>query len=98
MPSGGQEWEWQDRSKTSAQALAFAPKGNILAWARGDEQTIELREAKTGRLFQRLSLVTPVLCLAWSHDGGRLAAGDETGRVLVWQISGDMAAPRLIPM
>ncbi len=90
LPSGESAWTWSERSDARTQVLAFAPDGQTVAWALGGARGIELREAITGRLRRTLPSVAPVTALTWNSDGRALAAGDENGRVQVWEFSADL--------
>lgn len=90
LPSGEPAWTWVEHSEAKTQALAFSPDGHLAAWALGGARGIELREAVTGRIRRALKATAPVTALAWSTDGRSLAAGDENGRVQVWEFLADL--------
>jgi WD40 repeat protein len=52
--------------------------------ALADQFVVSLWDATTGALIQTLTHTAPVFSLAFSPDGTRLAAGDETGSVTLW--------------
>ncbi len=89
LPSGEPAWTWSERSDAKTQVLAFEPSGKVLAWATGGARGIELRDALTGRLRRALPSSVPFTTLSWSVAGRSLAAGDENGRIYVWEFDED---------
>ncbi|HZU38081.1 MAG TPA: protein kinase, partial [Gemmataceae bacterium] len=68
------------------QAIAYAPRGDILATAGGDD-TIELWNGRTFRLRKILTgHDAPVTCLKFSPDGHMLASGSEDHTVRLWDV------------
>ncbi len=75
-------------NRLKAAALAISPDGKTIASAGGSE--IHLWDAATGERKQTLTggHVEPVKGLAYSPDGTSLAAGDDKGRLVVWDVVG----------
>ena len=67
------------------QALAFHPRGDVLASA--GFRTVKLWRRQPSRVRLRLpSSGVPVLCVAVGADGRRLAAGGEDGKIRLWNL------------
>jgi WD40 repeat protein/serine/threonine protein kinase len=65
-------------------AIAFSPDGRLLAWSRGGDGPVELRDAATGRLARTLDGVERAGCLVFSPDGKRLAVGGSNPAAHAW--------------
>jgi WD40 repeat protein len=83
-------WDWTARRQTAAfighdapvRNLAFAPDGRTLVTAAGSVRLWDLATQ-----LERMALRTEpykALCVAFTRDGGRLAAGTYNGPLLVW--------------
>ena len=66
--------------------LAFSPDGEVLA-SGGPEGTVILRNAATGKLYERLPHTGSISSLAYWRDGSALAASTYSGRIEVWDTS-----------
>ncbi len=68
--------------------LAFQPGEPLLAVA-GDEAGVSLWDARSATRVNRLAdaATTAVLSLAFDEDGTLLAAGEEDGRAVVWNVA-----------
>jgi len=80
--------------------LAFNPAGTVAATSNFDPDdtatTVHLWDAATGRpLGDPIALPNHARALAFSPDGTRLAAGDYSGGVTLWEISGSRFLGRL---
>ena len=67
--------------------LTFSPDGEILA-SGGPEGTVIVRNAATGKLYERLPHTGSISSLAYWHDGSVLAASTYRGRIELWDTSG----------
>src|SRR5262249_1486976 len=66
---------------------AWAPKGARLAWC--DARTVRIWDVSTGKESQILEIKdhegwVAVTRVSWSRDGKRLASGDTSGMVRIW--------------
>jgi WD40 repeat protein len=73
-------------------ALAYSPDGTLLATGRGGggemDRAIRLWDAESGALRQRLpGHTTGVSALAFDPKGRRLASADESGAVIIWDLT-----------
>ena len=66
--------------------LTFSPDGEILA-SGGPEGTVILRNAATGKVYERLPQPGSISSLAYWRDGSVLAASTYRGRIEVWDTS-----------
>ncbi len=66
--------------------LVFSPSGKILA-AGGNDRSVRLRDLTTNRETARLTQGFPILSLAFSTDGARLASAGWGDSVIVWDVS-----------
>jgi WD40 repeat protein len=66
------------------QAVAYSPDGQVIA-AGGEDNFTFLRDARTGRLLERLKDPGggPIDALAYRPDGKVLATGDDEGKVVL---------------
>jgi WD40 repeat protein len=65
-------------------AMAWSPKGQVLATGSGD-QSVRLWETSTGRCLANVTKHKGlVISLAWTPDGQTLASGDTEGTVNLW--------------
>ncbi|GAB4467854.1 MAG: hypothetical protein OHK0037_24910 [Elainellaceae cyanobacterium] len=70
-------------SQPTVRAIAFSPRGNLLAAASG--QTTQLWNPQTGQLVALLQNPrSPVTRLQFNSAGTHLATGDEAGDVYLW--------------
>ena len=69
-----------------ANFLTFSPDGEVLA-SGGIEGTVILRNAATGKVYERLPNTGSIISLAYWRDGSVLAAGTSEGRIEVWDTS-----------
>jgi hypothetical protein len=65
--------------------VTFAPDGRVLALAGFDHRIRRWDLAARRELSPRAGHLGPVLCLAFSPDGTRLASGSLDATALVWQ-------------
>ncbi|MCI0539869.1 MAG: serine/threonine-protein kinase, partial [Verrucomicrobiales bacterium] len=65
-------------------AIAISPEEQTLAVARGRDRVIEWIDMETGASVRRATNRAPVVALAWSPDGEKLAAALSNGRVPVF--------------
>lgn len=65
-------------------AIAMSPKERTLTVARNRDQVIEWLDVETGAALRRATTRAPIVALAWSPDGTRLAAALSNGRVPVF--------------
>jgi WD40 repeat protein len=92
---GGEEKYHLDGVNTS---IAFSPQGNRLAIARPDRSTVEVVDV--GSADQPLSLEglpgnKGTFGLAWSSDGGSIAAASDDGLVRIWKLDAP-SQPRVL--
>ena len=66
--------------------LTFSPDGEVLA-SGGPEGTVILRNAATGKVYERLPNPGSISSLAYWRDGSALAASTYNGRIEVWDTS-----------
>ena len=66
--------------------LTFSPDGEILA-SGGPEGTVILRNAATGKLYERLPHTGSISSLAYWRDGSVLAASTYSGKIELWDTS-----------
>jgi WD40 repeat protein/serine/threonine protein kinase len=97
----GWRWSFADQAytekitynETAAQlttAIALSSDGTL--WASGDSNgAVSFFDATTGQPSGKPlpSNEIGIYSLAFSHDGNRLAVGDDTGQIHLWQRSGD---------
>ena len=69
-----------------ANFLTFSPDGEILA-SGGPEGTVIVRNAATGKLYERLPHTGSISSLAYWHDGSVLAASTYRGKIELWDTS-----------
>ena len=83
-PSVGWRPQMLDTHQGILREIAFQPKSLLLASAA--EDGLLCFWDKGGHFIQSLKAPAPAefSCLAWSHSGGAIAAGDSQGAVLVW--------------
>ena len=66
--------------------LTFSPDGEVLA-SGGPEGTVILRNAATGKVYERLPHTGSISSLAYWHDGSVLAASTYSGKIELWDTS-----------
>jgi WD40 repeat protein len=73
-----------------AVALAFSPKGKLLAYVPADKSTVNFFDFATGKArtpLEGLVAYKATWGLAWSDDGSRIAAASDDDLVRVWTLS-----------
>jgi WD40 repeat protein len=79
------EWGQYQGNKVSVPALAFTADGKRMAAAIGPYVVVyKLNRRKTGNGEILKGHGGPVLALAWSPDGKRLATAGESKQILIW--------------
>jgi WD40 repeat protein/serine/threonine protein kinase len=66
------------------QRFAFSRDGQRLAMWRGSSSRSQILDVRSGRLLYELKHPMPVLAMAWSPDGRRLAAGCLDANIHLW--------------
>ena len=78
--------EWNGEPDNAA-VLAWAPSGEIIAYAGGPGGAIHLWSPKTQRVVSTLEgHAAPVNTLAFSKDGTRLVSGSSDGSIRLWTL------------
>jgi len=72
------------RHSGAVNSVLYSPTGEFIASA-GDDGTVRVWNAATGKLVQLFCAESSVLCLARSPDGATLAAGTGNGWILLLQ-------------
>lgn len=75
-------FQWQAH-KAAIQALAFDPRGELIATATGSSKSVHLWDRLTGQLARKLDAETPVLTAVFAPDAPLVAAATR-GFVRVW--------------
>lgn len=92
LPAGKEmaRWRGKDGSPLRAEALAFDPAGQWCALARADEPVVELRRWPEGGIAQSYAgfFSQPLAAVALSEEAERIAGGDPSGGVMVWERAG----------
>jgi WD40 repeat protein len=70
------------RHTNIVQAIAFQPGSLLLASVAADGWLCLWQKAK--RMAQLIDDTTDISCLAWHPQGQKLAAGSQTGELLLW--------------
>ncbi len=68
---------------SSFSGVAISPGGRLAATA-SHHSRIEIWNGFTGKLLQRLDAKNPIVVLAFSYDGFKLASGHQDGSVYLW--------------
>jgi WD40 repeat protein len=90
-PESGEALQQLEGHENSIWSVAWSPDGERLASTGGLDDTLIIWDARTGEQLAELPGDTfGLFGLAWSPDGGSLAAGTGYGRVLIWDVSGDV--------
>jgi WD40 repeat protein/DNA-binding SARP family transcriptional activator len=74
----------QVRSQTPAASLAFSPDGRLIAAATASERGTEIRDARSGRIVERIPAPGVSRSVAFSPDGSLLAVGQYDGTGLLY--------------
>lgn len=82
-PTGGREWSVLAGHKDRVWPVAFSLDGSRIATG-GFDETTKVWDAASGK--ELMTLNSPVVDLAFSPDGTRLATSDE-GQVRVWNVA-----------
>jgi WD40 repeat protein/serine/threonine protein kinase/DNA-directed RNA polymerase subunit RPC12/RpoP len=94
VPEG--EGQFLEGHQAPTRALAFSPKGDLLASGSNDS-TIRLWDLKGARKFEPLKGHTgPVVGLYWTLDGTALASTGEDGTLRIWESATGKLRPFLI--
>ena len=67
-----------------AGSVAMSPDGSRFAIVTGNYHTVQVRSAETGGLQQTLSAKQLIGYIAFSPNGRQIVAGDDLGKVEVW--------------
>ena len=80
-------FRWQAH-KAAIQALAFDPRGELIATATGSSKFVHLWDRLTGRLARKLDAALPVQAVAFAPDAPLVAAATARSAVRVWETGG----------
>ena len=80
------------RTRSQVKAVTFSPNGQLLATTGFD---VKLWDVHTRRELATFEHGRWVLAVAFSPDGGFLAAGDESGRINIWDVQTQQTAVQL---
>jgi RNA polymerase sigma factor (sigma-70 family) len=84
--------------------IAFSPQSGRVALAvsqdsignEATESSVVCCETATGRVLRRLMISGPLICVAISTKGKKVAAGDSEGRIRIWDV--DTGAEKAVYM
>jgi WD40 repeat protein len=97
----GQKIKQFDSPGPQGQCVEFSPDGKYLCVAGGggdgvsylNQRGVHLYRMADGADVWHFTGVTSMNCVAFSHEGARLAAIDDEGRLYLWNVRRDLEAP-----
>ncbi len=84
LPADAVRWRWCNK------ALAFSPRGNLLAWGNGDASggpIVTLRDVSAQREVAQFPLSADLVSVAFAPDAKELATLAYDGTVRVWDLA-----------
>jgi WD40 repeat protein len=79
-----------DMDESDLEQVVISPDGKTLAlrYAAGTtDSTVKLRDLGTGATVGKVEAGSTVHCVAFSPDSKTLATGDESGRIILWDVA-----------
>jgi eukaryotic-like serine/threonine-protein kinase len=80
-------------------SLAYSADGALLAtasWLGSNPREVVIRDANTGKVRGRVTGPEIVFALAFDPTGKRLACGDQSGNVVVWDLATNQPVQRFV--
>ena len=93
-------WSWQSARSRDGKLLAsctgqYLVGGYKYEPAAEREPSVKVLDAVEGETLQEFEHVPPVQCVAFSHDGRHVAAGNLMGEVRIWNLSSGKEIARI---